>query len=210
LFKRRIDAVPAQRGKDVKSDKNYLTPAQVSEILIASSASVRSWAAKGVLPAITTVGGHRRFLKNDVEAFAKERGIAFTTQPSGLMRLLIVDDDVQLGGYLVELLGELPGIEAIKATSDGFEAGQQVHTFKPTVILLDLMMPGMDGFEVCSRLKSNSDTQYIRVIGMTGYMSNENINKIKAAGAECCLAKPIDRVGLLSALGLPILSLDMN
>lgn len=186
----------------MKRDKHYLTPSQVSEILIASPASVRSWAVKGLLNSITTVGGHRRFLDSDVAAFAKERGIALTKAPSGLMRLLIVDDDVQLGEYLVELLGELADVEAIKAVADGFEAGQQVQTFKPTVMLLDLMMPGMDGFEVCSRLKQNSDTQDIRVIGMTGYMNDENTNKIKTAGAELCLSKPLDKKTLFLALGL--------
>jgi len=186
----------------LKSDRDYLTPVEVSKLLMASTASVRSWAAKGVLPAITTVGGHRRFLKSDVEAFASARGIAIEGKSSGLMRLLIVDDDVQLGEYLFELLGDFPSIETVKVATDGFEAGQLVHAFKPTVVLLDLMMPGMDGFEVCSRLKSNSDTQDIRVIGMTGYTSKENINKIKAAGAECCLAKPLDKESLFSALGL--------
>jgi len=167
-----------------------------------STASVRSWAAKGVLPATTTVGGHRRFLKKDVEKFAQMRGISVTAQPSGLARVLIVDDDVQLGGYLFELLSDIPGIEAVKVATDGFEAGQQVHVFKPTVVLLDLMMPGMDGFEVCASLKSNSETQDIRVIGMTGYASKENLNKIKAVGAECCLSKPLDKENLFSAIGL--------
>lgn len=191
-----------EEREKLKSGKYYLTPVQVSEALMASPASVRSWAAKGILPAIKTVGGHRRFLKSDVEAFAKERGIIFDTQPSDLMRLLIVDDDIQLGEYLVEFLGELPGIEAVMATSNGFEAGQQVHTFKPTVMLLDLVMPGMDGFEVCSRLKSDSETEYIRVIGITGHMTNENIKKIKEAGAENCLSKPFDKKKLISVLGL--------
>jgi len=169
-----------------------------------STASVRSWAAKGVLPATTTVGGHRRFLKKDVEGFAQMRGIAVAEQPSGLVRVLIVDDDVQLGGYLFELLSDIPGIEAVKVVSDGFEAGQQVHVFKPTVVLLDLMMPGMDGFDVCASLKSNSETQHIRVIAMTGYASKENLSKIKEAGAECCLAKPLDKGNLFTALGVPL------
>ena len=188
----------------MKSDRVYLTPVEASKFLMVSTASVRSWAAKGVLPATTTAGGHRRFLKSDVEAFARSRGVAVVEKPSGLVRLLIVDDDVQLGEYLFELLDDLPGIEAVKVATDGFEAGQQVHVFKPTVVLLDLMMPGMDGFEVCSRLKASSDTQDIRVIGMTGYASEENLNKIKAVGAECCLAKPLDKESLFSALGLSL------
>lgn len=186
----------------MKSDKEYLTPLQVAELLMASPASVRSWAAQDLLPSIKTVGGHRRFLKSDVDAFNNERGIISDAKPTGLMRLLIVDDDMQMGEYLAEVIGELSGVGAIKVTMDGFEAGQQILSFKPTVILLDLMMNGVNGFDVCKRIKSNPDTQSIRVIGMTGYMSYENVKNIKEAGAECCLAKPIDKEKLFFALGL--------
>ena len=68
----------------MKRDEDYLTPRQVSELLMASPASVRSWAVKGLLQAIKTVGGHRRFVKRDVEAFARERGISLSTKSSSL------------------------------------------------------------------------------------------------------------------------------
>lgn len=183
------------------TDKHYLTPLEVTKLLMVSTASVRAWAAKGVLPAVTTAGGHRRFLRTDVEKFAKERGINLTNQPTGL-RLLIVEDDQLLGDYLLELLDDMPGVEAVEVASDGFIAGQKVEIFKPTVLLLDLMMAGMDGFEVCSRLKANSATQNIRVVAMTGYPSDENVNKILSAGAESCLAKPLDKEKLFAALGI--------
>lgn len=188
------------------ADRNYLTPVEVTKLLMVSTATIRAWAAKGVLPAVTTAGGHRRFLRSEVEKFARERGIDLSEQSSGL-RLLIVEDDTQLGEYLVELLEGLNGIEAITVASNGFIAGQQVETFKPTVILLDLMMPGMDGFEVCTRLKANSATKNIRVVAMTGYPSDENVNKILAAGAERCLAKPLDKEKLYQALDI---SLSVN
>jgi len=185
------------------SDKSYLTPVEVTKLLMVSTATVRAWAAKGLLPAVTTAGGHRRFLRSEVEKFATERGIDLTEQATGL-RLLIVEDDMQLGEYLVELLEDLPGVEAVEIANNGFIAGQQVEVFKPTVVLLDLMMPGMDGFEVCSRLKANSVTQKIRVVAMTGYPSDENVNKILAAGAECCLAKPLDKTKLYQALDISL------
>lgn len=183
------------------TDKSYLTPVEVTKLLMVSTATVRAWAAKGVLPAVTTAGGHRRFLRSEVEKFATERGIDVTSQPTGL-RLLIVEDDLLLGDYLLELLEEMPGVEAVEVASNGFIAGQKVEVFKPTTVLLDLMMAGMDGFEVCSRLKANDTTQAIRVVAMTGYPSDENVNKILSAGAECCLAKPLDKEKLFAALGI--------
>ena len=72
-----------------------------------------------------------------------------------------------------------------------FEAGELMQKTKPDLILLDLMMPNIDGFTVCQHIKSNEDTKNINVITMTGYPSDENVERIKKAGAITCLAKPI-------------------
>jgi len=185
-----------------KKERVYLTPVEAAEVLMVSTASVRLWATKGVLPAQTTVGGHRRFLMRDIEAFAKARGIAVDPRGSGDLKVLIVDDDAQLARYLSELLEGMLGIEALEVAVDGFDAGQKVQMFQPDVLLLDLMMPGMNGFEVCARLKDDESTQDIRVITMTGYGSQENIDRILTAGAEVCLNKPLDKTALFEALGI--------
>ena len=67
--------------------------------------------------------------------------------------VLIVDDDEQVAGFLSELLSETEGVEQVLVAGDGFDAGAKVQSFKPDCIVLDLMMPGMNGFEVCRRLK---------------------------------------------------------
>ncbi len=185
-------------------DRNYLTPVEVANLLMVSTASVRSWAAKGLLEATTTAGGHRRFLRSSVESFAKSRGIDISCDVPGGLRILVVDDDHQLRGYLFELFDGVPGVEAVSVARDGFEAGQQVELFKPNVVLLDLMMPGIDGFEVCKRLQMSGEHADISVIAMTGYYSEENVKKISDAGATHCLAKPLDRSQLLSILGLSL------
>ena len=84
---------------------------------------------------------------------------------------------------------------------DGYEAGRLVQTFAPQVVLLDLMMPGLDGFEVCERIKQDPTTRNTRVLAMTGLYTPENEVKILGAGAEYCLAKPIHTDLLLSCLG---------
>ena len=183
-------------------DRSYLTPVEVAELLMVSTASVRGWAAKGLLEATSTAGGHRRFLRSTVEAFARSRGIDIASQASGGLRILVVDDDHQLRGYLYELLNDAPGVDAVNVAKDGFDAGQQVEIFKPTIVLLDLMMPGLDGFAVCERLKSSPQYDDIRVVAMTGYPSEENMSRIMDAGAEWCLTKPLDRQQLFSVLGI--------
>lgn len=167
-----------------------------------SPVTVRQWAQKGWINAETTAGGHRRFLMPEVERFARERGLNLQFPANQNLSILIVDDNVELAGYLSELLGNLDRPIDIELASDGFEAGRKVESFKPDIVLLDLMMPGLDGFEVCKRLKAEPSTLAIRIIAMTGFYSQENIDRIIQAGAEICLAKPFKSEVLLDAIGL--------
>jgi excisionase family DNA binding protein len=185
---------------DKIEEKAYLTPAEVASLLMVSSAAVRRWAAEGDLKALTTPGGHRRFLFKDIEQFARQRNITIGKAAKQILRVLIVDDDKQFSGYLMKMLGKYPIKILPDLANNGFEAGVKLHEFNPDVILLDLMMPGMDGFQVCERLKSDSATKNIRVLAMTGFPSASNTEKILAAGAEVCLSKPVDRSELLELL----------
>lgn len=182
--------------------KSYLTPNQVAELLMVSPTAVRQWAEKGELNALTTPGGHRRFLPSEVERFARARGMTLNTGDGDVLRVLIVDDDEQLARYLVKLLEGLSEQVVTETANDGFVAGLKIGEFEPHIILLDLLMPKLNGFEVCRQLKSAPNTKAIRVIAMTGYPSQENVEKIIAAGAEVCLPKPIDAQVLLEHLGL--------
>ncbi|MGZ5051195.1 MAG: response regulator [Methylobacter sp.] len=178
-------------------DKPYLTPSEAAKLLMVSPITVRAWAQKGLLPSETTPGGHRRFLREAVEQFAKQ---CKTASRQHDLRILIVDDDQQVAGFLVEWLSSLDEPFIISVASDGFDAGSKIHTFEPDVILLDLMMPKLDGFEVCRRIKADPDTSDIRVIAMTGYMSPENQQRIFEVGAETCISKPVDMMSLLRLL----------
>ena len=95
----------------------------------------------------------------------------------------------------------------IALAHSGFEAGYLAREFTPEVILLDLMMPTLDGFEVCEALKKDPATSHIRVVAMTGYHSEENVRRIMELGAAVCLAKPFEVEELLKAIGLSNASL---
>jgi len=183
------------------TDNKYLTPGDVANILSVSPVTVRQWAQKGKLKSRVTAGGHRRFLQEDVQNFADAYGHTLAEEEGNEARILIVDDDRQLSGFLYELLSTLPYNIAVEVTNDSFAAGEMVHQFKPNVILLDLMMPGMDGFAVCKRLKAGQITRDIRIIAMTGYPSQQNVERILAAGAEVCLGKPVNKDTLINAIG---------
>jgi excisionase family DNA binding protein len=173
--------------------KKYLTPKEVAEILMVSPITLRQWAQKGMLSFKITAGGHRRYVAKDVESFKEKYKLDEHATTGNTPRILIVDDDDGVREMLSMMLQEdLEDVEIDSAT-DGFEAGSKVQTFKPDIVLLDLMMPGLNGIEVCKSLKEDERTRDIRVIAMTGYPSEENVSEIINAGAECCLSKPFKR-----------------
>ncbi len=186
---------------DGKKGKSYLTPNDVARLLMVSPVTVRQWAQKGSLSALTTPGGHRRFLRHDVERFARERGVALQPPEGDALRILIVDDDRQLAGYLVELFANQDEPVSTQTAHDGFEAGAKVQTFRPHIMLLDLMMPELDGFGVCRQMQQDPNTKAVRIIAMTGYYTAGNVQRILAAGAEACLPKPLPNDDLLEAIG---------
>jgi len=76
--------------------------------------------------------------------------------------------------------------------SNGFEAGRKIYTKKPSLILLDFKMPGLDGFEVCKILHMYEDTSNIPIFAVTILSSKEEIKKIKACGVKEYIPKPVD------------------
>ncbi len=72
-----------------------------------------------------------------------------------------------------------------------------VATLKPDVVVLDLRMPGMDGYEVCRMIKSQDATRHVEVIAMTAYPSPESHQQITECGARVCIGKPLDMALLI-------------
>ena len=74
------------------------------------------------------------------------------------------------------------GYEVISA-GDGFEAGLQVSHFKPDLLILDIMMPDINGYEVCKRIKNNPESRHIKVIALSAYLDEDNFSKMKEFGS---------------------------
>ena len=185
------------------NDTVLLTPTQVAKALQVAPVTVRQWAQKGLLEAQVTAGGHRRFERDVVVGFARSRGMRLGGEllTSSANRVLVVDDDRQFNQFLCELLRtEQPQLD-IATAFDGFDAGQQVARHNPSIVLLDIMMPGLDGIEVCRRIKSAEETQDIRIVAMTGQHSDALETRILSVGAQCLLQKPFAIEDLFVACG---------
>jgi DNA-binding response OmpR family regulator len=107
-------------------------------------------------------------------------------------KVLIVDDETPVAKWLGEEVTErFPGCEVLLAF-DGYSAGEIIGLSKPEVIILDIHMPGIDGFEVCRSVKSNPLFKDPHVIAITGDNSEATCRRILKMGAAACLGKPVD------------------
>ncbi len=170
-----------------------LTVSQASKYCKVSPKTIINWIEAGHLKAYKTVGGHRRIKKEDLDQFLRERGMPLPEEPKveDRKKILVVDDDKIIVETIVQALEEDEyGYEMISA-SDGFEAGLQVSHFKPDLIILDIMMPDINGYEVCQKIKSNPETKDIKIIVLSAYLDEEAFKKMKAYGADACFSKPL-------------------
>jgi excisionase family DNA binding protein len=194
------EAETRQRGHR-RTVNETLSTSEVAHLLGVATGSVANWIDQNQLRAGRTPGGHRRVTTQDLLAFLQERNLPVPEELLPSRRLiLVVDDEAAVAHWLVlEIQAERPDCEVLEA-HDGFAAGQVVGACRPHLVLLDLRMPGMDGFEVCRRIKADPQTRHAEVIAMTAYFSAQAEKMILESGARICLTKPLELNVLLQEI----------
>ena len=170
----------------------------IAEMLQVDPGSVANWIDQNLLKAHRTPGGHRRVAVEDLLQFLRKHKMPIPTElgpPAS--RVLIVDDEPAITQSIARALKAVHSDYEIYEAHDGFRAGTLVATLKPDVVVLDLRMPSMDGYEVCRLIKSQDATRHAEVIAMTAYPSPGNQQRIAECGAKVCLSKPLDMAQLL-------------
>ena len=172
-------------------ENDILTIPEAATFCAVDRVTMWRWVKSGGLKVSVTPGGHHRILKEDMESFLIDSGMyPLATKSFPRNRILIVDDDpmiqetfnLTLSSYKYET----------ETAGDGFEAGINTVQFRPDLIILDLIMPEMDGFEVCRYLKNDPTTSSVKILILTGYDTEENREKILEAGADDFLSKPVE------------------
>lgn len=179
-----------------------LTTYQVSRYLNVDLTTVINWCDQGKIRAYRTPGGHRRVEPMDFLSFLKEFQLPipkeFVHEVSGERRVLIVDDESEIRRVVAKAFQKhFPDIQLFEAR-DGFEAGKMVLDSLPSLIILDLMLPGVNGFAVCENIRADERFKDAKILAITGQSTNENRDKILAAGADDFLAKPFELHDLIS------------
>lgn len=191
-----------ESARPERKHKTVFTTHDVAQMCSVNINTVKSWVDGGRLVAYRTPGGHRRIRRADLLAFLVKHDMPLPPElePQGGDRILVVDDEEDITEFVRTILEEMPEQPEVAVAMNGFEAGHMVAVFRPTIVLLDLYMPGLDGFAVCEKIKTTPETADITVVAMTGYGTEENIERILACGAERVLKKPFRRTDLEEAV----------
>ncbi len=116
------------------------------------------------------------------------------------IKVLVVDDEKAIISVIRRYLESIKTPFQIEVATDGFDVGRLTASFRPSVVFLDLRLPGIDGFEVCRRIKHHPLTESTQVIAMTGYYQGETAERVLEYGASLLIAKPFTTDDLKNAL----------
>ena len=159
--------------------------------------TVLRWVDAGVLPGYLTGGGRRRIQKGDLIQFMRGRGMELPDELQPMRnRVAIVDDDLLHVQMMQRLLRSMAPHLEIRTAADGFSAGALLFSFRPHLVFLDLVMPGLDGFDVCRRIRAEPEFEGTGVAIVTGHMSAPVRRRLTELGADECLTKPFRRADL--------------
>ncbi len=178
-----------------------LSSTQAAELCNLSITSIKRYIKSGKLNAFKTPGGTFKIKEKDLFFMMEEYNIPIPGEIEIVRRkILIVDDDEQVRESMARCIRLSGKHFETETANDGFEAGILVTQYKPDLIILDLMMPNMDGFSVCKKLKSNPLTKNVLIMVLTGFGTEENIQRALDCGADVVLAKPTEDEELLKGI----------
>lgn len=152
-----------------------------------------NWVEEGKMPFFTTGGGHRRVWDKDLAVFMREHNIPVPAELAALAKLvfLIVDDEEQNRKLITRAIRSAYPDAGIEVAVDGFEAGYKIKSLLPTLVILDIQLPKVDGIKVCETMRGDPDLRHIKVLAITGYDVEETRARIMEAGADDFLGKPL-------------------
>lgn len=173
-----------------KTPSQYLTTHDIARLCGVSPGTVVRWIEAGRLNAYRTPGGHRRVLRSALLSFCSQYNVPMLEPGASRRAIMIVDDEPVIRGSMVELLGQLaPGVPVLTA-EDAFQAGQLYDQHHPCLVFLDLVLPGLDGFQLFEYICSTEKGADTVVVAITGSARRGLRLRAEEAGIHRFLRKP--------------------
>jgi excisionase family DNA binding protein len=172
--------------------KTVFTTGEAAKICKVSQQTIIRCFDNGQLKGFRVPGSKfRRIPREALYKFMKDNGIPTDALESGKRKVLLVDDDPEL----VEMMGNAlqeDGRFEVRIASNGFDAGMMVKEYRPDLIILDVMLPDINGKEVCHRVRADPTMEDVRIICISGMLEDDKIQELKLAGADDFQPKPFD------------------
>ncbi|MCA9185857.1 MAG: response regulator [Pirellulaceae bacterium] len=177
--------------------KTVFTTGEAAKICKVSQQTIIRCFDSGQLKGFRVPGSKfRRIPRDHLFAFMKDNGIPTDALEDGRRKVLIVDDDEEL----VELMADVFERDSrfdVRTTNNGFDAGMLVHELRPDIVVLDVMLPDINGKEVCQRVRCDPALDDVRIICISGMVESDKINDLLLAGANDFMQKPFSVEKLL-------------
>ncbi len=178
--------------------EKLLRTQEVARMCQVAQGTVIRWINEGRLPAAATAGGHNRVRAKDLLELLKTLRLPIPDELSSdpsldqKTRVLIVDDEPEERKMIRWMLEQDFTEIEIEEAQEGFVAGWKTHSFRPHLVVLDLMLPGLDGFHVCEFIRRFPELKETKIIAISALMDPEVAKKIMSLGANDFLTKPFD------------------
>lgn len=172
--------------------KTVFTTGEAAKICKVSQQTIIRCFDNGQLKGFRVPGSRfRRIPREALYKFMKDNGIPTDALESGKWKLLLVDDDNDLVDLLCKFLQE-DGRFEVRTASNGFDAGMMVKEYRPDIILLDVMLPDINGKEVCHRVRADTSLEEVRILCMSGLIEEDKIQELRLSGADDFVHKPFE------------------
>jgi two-component system OmpR family response regulator len=142
----------------------------------------------------------RRIPRDALIAFMKENGIPPDSLESGKQKVLVVDDDPEIVELFVDVL-ERDGRFEVKTATTGYDAGVLTQEFMPDLLILDYMLPDINGNIVCQTIRKNPNFEHMKIVIVSGVVNQEEINDLLKSGADDFVKKPFNIEKLIERIG---------
>lgn len=172
--------------------KTVFTTGEAAKICKVSQQTIIRCFDNGQLKGFRVPGSRfRRIPREALYRFMKDNGIPTDALESGKRKVLLVDDDTELVELMSKVLEE-DGRFEVRVATTGFDAGMMVKEYHPDLIVLDVMLPDINGKEVCHRVRADPALEDVRILCISGMIEEDKIQELKLSGADDFLHKPFD------------------
>lgn len=174
------------------SDKKVFTTGEAAKVCKVSQQTIIRCFDSGRLNGFRVPGSRfRRIPREELIRFMRENEIPLESISSSRKRVLVVDDEPEILSMVTDLL-ESDGRFDVCQASTGYDAGIETERFKPHLIVLDYMLPDINGNIVCQRVRSTESMSSTKILCVSGVVEQDQIDLLRNSGANDFLKKPFD------------------